>query len=417
MHIKNVLSALCIAGAALSAVAAEPIYRPTRQTIEEPSDRNPSVLVKNYDSEISYDEHGLPILEIQTYTTGEKLRIITTYTPEGRMATDTTLYLKNGEWILSQTRKREYDPICGAVIVSEEYEYDGDIAYPGNNFHRNLTRDDNGNITLAEIAVYYDGIYDPTRRLTLKYGDDGKPTEITFQELMHDGNAFIWSFGERYTNLMWEKCNGQIWDVADLFSGDNRLASGHFRNDNGSKSYDDYDFTATYADNTSTVVMTGLFHGFENMKNTIISTETTTEDGRVSYIQRRTYEDLNGEYAVEHYLNTNIFDAWGIETEISEYYWENDDEANKEQIEYNYSDVVYDPTYGFPLEYTTYVEGQAVTRVVLSDYVDCVTGQAGIKQITPNSSLPTPNYYDLLGRRVSNPGSGLYIKDGKIIKH
>ena len=33
--------------------------------------------------------------------------------------------------------------------------------------------------------------------------------------------------------------------------------------------------------------------------------------------------------------------------------------------------------------------------------------------LTPNSSLLTPNYYDLQGRRVSNPTKGLYIVNGK----
>lgn len=397
-----------------ASAGAVPVWRATHQTVYEMSERDMTKLVRSYDAEFTYNSEGLPVEEVQTPVSGTKMRRETTYTASGRIATEKVYFLQNGQWQLYSEKLRDYDERTGAVILSDDFTYDSEGRHPGNCFRRNIKRNADGNITGVEISVYFEGAFDPTQRMTLTYGEDGEPTEITQMLLTSDGNGYTWVFGERYTDLVWESCNGQIYSVDDLYHGDNRLASGHYVIDNGSKPYDNYDITATYGDGTDlTTVFSGLYNGVENTLVAINMKETTTNDGGTRYETRTCYADADGAFPPENYLDINVFDAWDIETESSEYYWEYD-EDERELVFMSISEVDYDETYGYPLEVTRKEDDLALMRIVYSGYVDCSESGA-LGQIEKEELKADNIYYDLSGRRVANPMRGIYIHNGRKI--
>lgn len=411
MHTIHILSALCFAASALAASGAEPLWRATKQTVYEPSERNPSQLVKSYDAEFKFDAEGREIEEVQTPVSGTKMLRTSAYNSAGRLASQEVFAWSGGRWVLYSSKTREYDDLTGAVTVSEDYTYENGEKLPGNCFHRQINRDDAGNVVGVQVSVLYNGVYDPIQRISFTYGADGKPADITELSLTADANgSFTWVLGQRYSDLVWADFNGQIASVDDLYHGNNRLASGHYINDNGTKPYDNFDIAATYSGNDVTVVQTGMYQGIENSRITIVQTEETTADGVVSYSTTTSYADLAGEYPTENYIDTNVFDTWGHELESSEYYWEGTD-GERELVFLNTTEVIYDPTYGYPLEATERQDGMELARIVYSGYSDLTPLSETEASIRGGADV----YHDLLGRRLNGPQKGIYIHNGKKI--
>lgn len=415
MHLKSILTSLYITFAVLSTTGTEPLWRATRQTVYEPSERDEATLVKSYEVEITYDAQGRIIEELQTPVSGAKMRSISTYyETSGKLHTEEVYILSGAEWVLSSTKLREYDELSGIITLSEDYTYADGEKRPGNCFRRTINRNADGNVAGVELAVLFNGYYDPTRRLSMVYGDDGKITAIG--ELMLTASSagdLVWIAGQRFTDITWESFDGQIASITDLYYGNNRIASGHYVNDNGTKPYDNYDITATYSGENFTAVHSGMCQGIENTEITIIRTVEPADHGGVTYSTRTSYADKNGQHPTENYLDINTFDAWNIEVESSEYYWENDDEANKTLEFRDYAEVTYDATYGYPLEQTDYSDDAPIGRIIYSGYIDCLNQNSIIEHKTDITDNGV--YHDLSGRRINGPCRGIYIHNGKKI--
>ena len=153
----------------------------------------------------------------------------------------------------------EYDPILTKVITSRaEWVWDIREWQPGNCYKRIITRDGDGNITSSVIAVLFQGIYDPTQRVEVTYGEDGKATEISEQILTFDHGTYeyVWEQGVKITDIVWERTDGQIYNAEDIFIGNNRIGSAHYLDPDGL----DMNVTVEYAADsdayTATMAMT-----------------------------------------------------------------------------------------------------------------------------------------------------------------
>lgn len=422
MHNRLIISTCCLALAGLYAFAESPIWRATRTSSYDPSELNPSELVLTTTSTLTYDNRGNALETVETdVIDGGRTRKTCTYDESGRMLTEINESLNAGEWVKTSSKGRAYDERTGIVIENLEYSYVDGVEYPGNCYRRTITRNEDGNVTNVELAVLFNGEFDPTRRMEVTYDEaTGKATEIINLELTYNGVNYTWINGPRYTGLEWFKTDGQIVSSEDLFRGENLISKGHYVNDNAGKPYHDYDIEVTYGDNGVDYVSEwkGLFQGIDDtgVRREYIE-ESTAANGTKITLETSYYSLTDNTIPAENYLDVMVVDSFGIEVESSEYYWEDDNYDDRELLISINADVVYDETYGYPLEFTVTEDGEPFKRVEYSDYVDCTGIDSSISRPQVAAGV-TSEWFDLTGRSVSNPSGGVYLhrQNGKTVK-
>ncbi|MDE5846039.1 MAG: hypothetical protein K2H71_01665, partial [Muribaculaceae bacterium] len=143
----------------------------------------------------TYDTSGNVTLEDVLDAEGDYSRTVSEYNENG-MVTLRDVMTSNDGVNFSGYKKStfEYDPILTNVITqrTESVFLNGEWRPETNNYKRIITRDENGNITHVVIAVLFLGEYDPTQRLTVTYGEDGKADTITEEILGYDGREYYW---------------------------------------------------------------------------------------------------------------------------------------------------------------------------------------------------------------------------------
>ncbi|MDE5942326.1 MAG: hypothetical protein K2H14_09470 [Muribaculaceae bacterium] len=310
------------------------------------------------------------------------------------------------DFTVSQRIEQTYDPILENVPVTKRqwYNINGQLHLVGNCYNRTITRNDDGNITAVEIATIYEGGFDPSIRIEITYGADGKATAIKETDLSFDGKDFSWVDAVSYTDIEWENTDGQIYSADNLFIGSNRIKSAtcvtphknlkitvDYLNDEG-----DYE-------SISTGVIDGLpitVKAEYDMLNSY---------GGERLTQTFTYEE-DGQTYVERYTECIDYDKWGYIT-LYEYV----DVANPDMplVDSRQTGVLeYDPTHGYPLSYTVSFfnpdteEDDLSHKVIFSDYTDV----ASIRTPQADSQASTPVYYNLQGIKVENPAPGIYIR-------
>ncbi|MDE7351083.1 MAG: hypothetical protein K2N25_08450, partial [Muribaculaceae bacterium] len=303
----------------------------------------------------------------------------------------------------------EYDPILTNVITSRsEWLWDGEWLQISNNYKRIITRDEEGRITSVVIAVLFNGIYDPTQKLDITYGEDGKATTIDEQILGYNGKEYYWEQGTKISDIVWERTDGQIYDPEDLFIGNNRIGSARYEDSDGL----DMNVTVEYANDseayTSTMAMTmeGLtitatlqYTPLEN--DGYISEGTTYFMGEVMYSSREEYR----------------YDDWGLMT-LS---YESETEEGESYAESVVGEVEYDSE-GMPLTYTIserysdgYTDEEVIDYVIKAEYSDYLDVTAGV---SPAIVDGVERCYDLNGLQVTKPGKGrIVVRDGRKVKY
>lgn len=361
-----------------------------------------------------YDANGKVLTENAVDAEDFCSRTVNEYDSNGMLKFKMTTVSEDGSVFLNYSKSSfEYDPILTKVITDrEEWLWqgrEGEWQQTGNNYKRIITRDEFGNITSSVIAVFYLDIYDPTQKVEVTYGEDGKATEISEQILNFDyvNLEYYWEQGVKITDIVWERTDGQIYNVDDLFIGNNRIGSARYLDPDGL----DMNVTVEYAEDseayTATMTMT-----MEGMSVTGISKFTPLEnDGYIG--EGTTY------YMDELMFSSREevrYDDWGLVTLAL-------DSETEEGITYGEStigDVEYDEE-GKPAVYTVsqtyfedeYEETEYVIRAEYSDYVDVTAGSGVSSVIAPEEA---GKYYDLNGVRVSSPEKGrIVIKDGKAV--
>ncbi len=358
---------------------------------------------------LTYDAAGRVLTdETTSYEDGEIIgytREVRTYT-DGfpNYATRTVSSSEDGsQWNNNQKVERTFDPrLTDVVTANRDYQwYDEQWQLMGNNYNREITRDANGNITNVTIAVLFQGVYDPTMKLDIEYGADGKAETIRETTLTYDGTGNpVWEEGAYLTDIVWDRTDGQIYDIESLFIGENRIKSCRVRVDGDIMG----DLTADYSGNG------------DSYHVTVVATDDTGErlDALIDYVDygngfnsftRTTYS--GGDETINHTTEVGeLYDHFGL---LTHSIYKEDDET----ISQTQGIVTYEEEHGCPDTYELQeldpesMEFVPATRIEYSDYVDV----AGVEGIAADSADAPAEYYDLRGVRIARPAqSGIYIR-------
>ena len=379
-------------------------------------------LMETYD--IKYDTKGQKTVQTVTDIEGFVTREQYTWNENGQLATRLSQVDEEGEgdFVDSSSLSREYDSRVTSFITFNDQKafYNGEWV-PSNNYKQKITRNEAGNVTQMERAVFFNGIYDPTYRLNITYGEDGKAVTIEESDLTYDyaTGEYQWVVSSKYTDIVWEETDGQILrvgDIEDLFLGNNRIKSAKLEVEdseaNLSTIYIGDEFTATMsyfdedeeAEVVSTIKYSPLdFTSADKVPSTLPhgwGVETTTElvaDGETLYIEvvREKYIYTENDLILLEQVEYGDGDYFEIESKIE-------------------GEVEYDNEKGYPLSWTVseydYDTEEMIPafRAEYSDYTDVTS--SGVNNIAEEDANAPVSYYNLQGQRIENPSAGIFIR-------
>ncbi len=361
-----------------------------------------------------YDTAGNVTTELAEDLEGEFARTVSEYNDNGMVTLKETLVSSDGiNFQNSKKSEFEYDPILTKVITerNELMWYMDEWCQVGNCYKRIITRNEDGNITSVVIAVLFNGIYDPTQRLTITYGEDGTATEISEQVLNYDyeSQEYFWEQSIRISNIVWENTDGQIYDAEDLFLGNNRIKTAHYDD------IDDISMDIVVEYDAESPAYKITMDGSLDVEYLTAVTEYTPLENDGYILTGTTYMMEEELWSTREEVR---YDDWGLMTLSEE--WETED-----GFSYGVSsvgEVEYDQE-GKPLTYTvseTYVDWETeeemtgyVIRAEYSDYVDVSQGSGAGMMIEETGG----RYYDLQGMPVARPEKGRILigKDKRMI--
>ena len=365
--------------------------------------------------EYTFDGAGNVTVELSQDAEGGIARTVREYNDNGKVTFEETKISSDGVNFTNHRKSEiEYDPILTDVITRKDQWawIDGEWK-PGDCYKRNIARDDKGNITSVEIAVLFNGDYDPTQRLIITYGDDGKATGISESILNYDygKREYYWEQGSKYTDIVWDRTDGQIYDIEDIFIGENRIKSGIYEESDEVQ----MEVSVDYADNSEGYLVTMLVEE-EGIAMTATTEYTPLEND--GYIIEMKAEMMG--MTIINIKEEMRFDEWGLMTLQEK---SMDAYGNGSEYATVTGTVEYDAD-GKPAVYTVIEEysdldddrvyTDYIIRAEYSDYVDVT---ASVKDL--NVSGAAEEYYDLNGIRVNEPASGTIVvtKSGKKIKY
>lgn len=366
-------------------------------------------------SRFTYDRQGRQLTQyLDSYSSNGEIGSRSLYTYEygndnsrfTRRQTDTST---DGVYYDPSTLTvRRYDERVPSVIIENTESIWSGAAWVerGNCYRREIERDLNGNITRVTVSVPYEGEYSPMDRLTITYGEDGRPATMLHEVLTQgtEPGTFVWGVSQEYLDCVWDECNGQITAVEDLPYGGNRLSSARIRVAEGV--YGTLNFT--YPDEMGSYRSVQKFVDNGLVKNVIGTMTVLDEYGSYDF----TVEEISGLGSmIERYAETERYhlDEYGNETLIYTSVTENGIETiygwMRGESEYN-------ALHGYPEVYTVSERDpdtgdfEPRMRVEFADYIDA----AGVTSVETDSSAE-PEYYDLRGIRIENPTApGIYIR-------
>ena len=393
--------------------AGEAIWCPVTQKISS-WERNGWALDQVYTT--SYTSAGQPAVDL--ITEGKSvIRETNTYDVNGMLSKKLSEVSENGgvDFVNSRLQERIYDEVLTSVIVDhKDFLWIGSQwEVSGNNYIRKITRDADGNITDVEIAPMFLGEYDPTQRLHIVYGADGKAETLTQSMLEYDYSSkeYVWAVSHTISDIVWERTNGQIVDIADIYSADNRILSAKMV----SKT-DDVDIKAEYDDSQRSyaVTMTGTVQNYEG--TTWVQEFTDIADnGSHKFVETFIMEE-DGEQIMERYTDMAIYDSYGYATLMETVFTDGEVE---EVMAREIGEITYDETYGYPLvlitkgmefdEDTDEPYMANLMKIEFSDYVDAL---AGIEDIAADGIASEPEYFNIQGVRVPQHSltPGIYVR-------
>ena len=365
-----------------------------------------------------FDEQG-NIIETRSYIPYDKEYNITTttYNDYGKRLTKLQQIEKaNGQLVNSSSEAWEYsEETPGLIVKHDNYIWlNNQWNNAGNVYKRNISRDAAGNITQSEVAVWFNGIYDPQDRITIEY-TDGKATRIEHTTMDYNG---FWVTVDLYEDIVWDRTDGQIWQTDQLYYGDNRIKSCKYTD----KDEMEFAVKAEYFEgNDYKVEMVDDFTGYSVYRE---YTEYENDKNYDFNITEGYSDDFLGDLWLYTYQKVRT-DKWGLATlEEAMATFGGDDGY---EIQRSVGEVVYGEN-GEPTSWTVYQyyndasedtaegeKGDPFMKVEMSNYV-AVTGIDDIKAEDANAEA---EYYNLQGIRVAQPESGnIYIRrqGGKVSK-
>lgn len=354
----------------------------------------------------TYDFMGNTVNELSLDAEGDYTNTIYEYDKNGKVTFKESKVSYDGGIVYDNYKKTkfEYDPILSDVITMrmEWLWMGGDWQLVGNNYKRIITRDEDGNITSVVIAVLFQGIYDPTQRLEITYGEDGKATSMSESILGYDGKDYYWEEGIKLSDIVWENTDGQIHDIdiSMLFIGNNRIKTAHYEDSDGAIA----DVSAEYGEDGSYIVtMEGEMEG-EPVTQTV--TYTPYENYGFRIVTEASVMGVS-----QYEVNEEQYDEWG-HLLLSCDEWSADDEPKV--VDKTIGEVEFDED-GFPISYTVTEESfnpntgdidkENAFRAEYFDYVD-VTAGVGNVDADPDTAVI---YFNLQGMPVRNPEPGSIV--------
>lgn len=392
------------AGAKADKSRSDEVWCPARQQLYM-WDGNDWVLAET--NRLTYNSKGLITEDITVESDDPGAsRTIYTYNDNGSWTSRIMQYSSDMvDYRNSGKTEREFDAIVPSFVTAT-YGYNWlnyEWQQTGNNWEREVTRNADGNVTKVERRVLYQGIFDPTQRFMAEYGADGKASRMWSEELTSDGFNLYWEEGDVYTDIVWDRTDGQIFSEEDIMYGANRISSAHVTSEG-----DELTLTVEYPDELGSYkgVISGSIDGAE--VTSVI--EHTVLDIYGSYEEVIT-ETYSYDGITESMVQTNKYltDDSGLDMLIyaSETY-----DGEEEIYEWSKAELTRDSE-GRPAEYIQQVydydtgEFENSMRIVFSNYIDA----AGIGSAVSDSSDAPVLLYDLRGIPVRGDAApGLYIR-------
>lgn len=367
---------------------------------------------------ISYNENGQKTVQTVTDVDGYVNKETYTWNENGQLATRFNEVDKDGVGKFENYSRlsRAYDTrLTSFITFNDQQIFSAGEWTPSNNYKQTITRNETGNITLMERSVYFQGIYDPTYRLSISYGEDGKANMMVAEELTYnyETGEYIWVETVRYTDIEWEMTNGQIVgieEVDDLFIGDNKIKSAIVTIEGMSEylnvDYNGDSFVATMTigeDNGMKIRMTiaydvmdfdgvpeQLNHGFE-----IVQTTEILMMGMVmaTQVMSQTCIYDPNDLIILELVQSGEGESSNIESMVE-------------------GEVEYDEENGYPLSWTVREYDPDMDVMVesfhaeYSDYINCSSTGISDTMVEQEASV----YYNLQGQRVQYPADGIFIK-------
>ncbi len=360
----------------------------------------------------TYDTSGNPIAELSVDNEGDYVSTVCEYDANGMVTFKESKVSRDGvNYDNYKKTEFEYDDILTNVITKRtewlwmDYGKGYDWQLVGNNYKRIITRNDEGNITSVVIAVLFEGVYDPTIRVDITYGEDSKATTISEQILGYDGSDYYWEQGLKITDIEWENTDGQIYDPENLFIGNNRIKSANYVDEDDMN----FDVSAEYFVDSEAynLTMKGVLEDDEMGGIEIVGTAEYTSLENDGYIMETSTSYMGFEaYTSKEEVR---YDDWGHMT-LSYMEEEEDDEVYYEKT---IGTVEYDEE-GRPISYTVSEEylnsfGKPVTENAFrAEYFDYIDVTASVEDLNTDVDSPV-RYYNLQGMRVKHPESGAIV--------
>ena len=360
------------------------------------------------DNDLTFDSNGNILTQFTSEFEGDRAmgytRTTNTYDAHGMVTERFIEASQNGkDFRPSSKRVVAYDPILTDVIISNEQTVweDGEEV-TGNCYHFDITRDEAGNITLAERAVLFMGIYDPTERFVVEYGSDGKAVSAAEAQLGYDWGSeeYYWIETQKLTDVEWVETDGQIYSVNSMMGGRNKLKSAIIVDEE--EGYD-MNLNMTYGDDGSYTMVISLVEDPDLIAKTLY---TPLPNGGSKTI-------MTEEYMGEIYLTqTEILEYAPNGLILREYFYE-EEEGEEPYLEETKGEFFGDDEEKpEAYEYSLYIpeddEWEPSMRIEFSDYVFLKKSQSAIETIeSAESSSDAPaEYYNLQGIKVDAPSKG-----------
>ncbi|MDE6380131.1 MAG: hypothetical protein K2L11_06635 [Muribaculaceae bacterium] len=362
----------------------------------------------------TYDASGNITTELLKDADGACSRTVYEYNDNGMVTFKEILVSTDGvDYENSLKTEFEYDPIMTNVITKRSewmwMEEDG-WQQVSNNYERRITRNDKGDVESVVIAVLYEGEYDPTQRLTITYGENGEAVEMAEQILDYNGKEFFWEDGAKVTNIVWERTDGQFYNLEEIFGGANRVKSCTMIEADGMAMDVDVVYADDSDDYTANISMT-----MDGMTVTGTMEYALLENGGERLITEIKYMGM----VLMSMTQEILYDEWGLMTlqKVEESgYGEVYVEGRKGEVEYDSEGKP--AIYTISDFYTDEDTGEEVSEYFLrAEYSDYVDVTAGVGSLNVDAEAPV-RYYNLQGMPVGAPEKGsIFIRNGKKIKY
>lgn len=364
----------------------------------------------------TYDTKGNAISEL---TEGEDGIIKTDkeYDEYGQVTSSISMFSEDGSsWTGDSKTTYIYDPILHSYFIERMgYDWEGEWVPNYRCETNSITRDSKGNIVeiMKSLPLGIDML--PAYKLLWNYDEtSGKANGMTYYCNYSADAVENWEIYDdtEYRNITWEASDGQMTDadISTYLEGNNMISScevyyggeldGHFI-----VTYDGkggYTALQTYPDPQKVGISTTK-EMLDEYSYVICTKEYFDEDGNyspkptyISYLTTMINE--YGDITLEEY--SEDFDGEPDILEGYAYDYSYDENGNMTECEtkyYDYEMMEYVPEYKITYEGYTQI--------------------SGVDDIAASHNGKT-EYFDMQGRRVTNPASGIYLmrRDGKVSK-